>query len=129
MIMQCEICGNSLTERAFMIQIEGAKFRVCNSCAKLGSPLRNKKAIKLEVKKTSNYFEEPLLELRKDYNKVIKQAREKLNLSQEQLGNRINEKPSVIRLLESGRLKPHDQLTKKLEHALKIKILITPESE
>jgi len=125
--MQCEICGNPLSGRTFMIQIEGAKLKVCGSCVKLGSPLREKKAVKTTIKKTSNYFEEPLLELKKNYNKLIKQARENLNLSQEQFGHRINEKPSVIRLLESGKLKPNDPLAKKLEHALKIKIFETSE--
>lgn len=113
----------------FTIQIEGATFRVCSSCAKLGSPVRNKKAVKMAVKKSSGYLEEPLLELRKDYNKVMRQEREKLGLSQEQLGRKINEKPSVIKLLESGKLKPNDLLAKKVEYALKIKLLVPPESE
>ena len=128
-VMQCEICGNSLTGRALFIQIEGAKLKVCSSCAKLGSPVSDKKIKKMEIKKTSRYVEETLLELRKDYFKVIKQEREKLDLSQEQFGRRINEKPSVIRLLESGKLKPDDSLAKKLEHALKIKLLLPPENE
>ncbi|MCP8311845.1 MAG: multiprotein-bridging factor 1 family protein [Candidatus Methylarchaceae archaeon HK02M1] len=127
--MQCEICGSSLTGRIFTTQIEGAKFRVCSSCVKLGSPVRNKKAVKTVVKKSSSYLEEPLLELRKDYNKVMRQQREKLGLSQEQFGRKINEKPSVIKLLESGKLKPNDLLAKKVEHALKIKLLVSPESE
>ena len=51
----------------------------------------------------------------------------KTNLSQEELGLKINEKSSVIRTLESGKLKPTDTLAKKIERFLKIKILITPE--
>jgi putative transcription factor len=67
-------------------------------------------------------FEE--LELKEDYYKVIKQAREKLGLSQEALGRKINEKPSVIKLLESGKLKPDNMLARKLEHALKVQLLV-----
>lgn len=130
--MQCEICGNSIVGRIFLIQIEGAVFRVCSSCSKLGSPVREKKDVKQAIQKpkpSDQILKEPSLELRSDYNKSIKQAREKLGLSQEQLGHKINEKPSVIKLLESGKLKPDDLLARKIEHALKIKLLIPPESE
>lgn len=132
MVMQCEICGSPSTGRAFLIQIEGATFRVCSSCSKLGLPVREKKAVKPVMQKPKpsiHPLKEPLLELRYDYNKMIKQAREKIGLSQEQLGHKINEKPSVIKLLESGKLKPDDLLARKIEHALKIKLLIPPESE
>jgi putative transcription factor len=64
------------------------------------------------------------LELKEDYHKVIKQAREKLGLSQEALGRKINEKPSVIKLLESGKLKPDNMLARKLEHFLKVQLLV-----
>ncbi|MGQ9468222.1 MAG: multiprotein bridging factor aMBF1 [Nitrososphaerales archaeon] len=132
MAMQCEICGNPSSGRVSLIQIEGATFRVCSSCSKLGSPLREKKAVKpmmQKLKPSSHLFKEPLLELIYDYHRIIKQAREKLGLSQDQLGHKINEKPSVIKLLESGKLKPDDLLARKIEHALKIKLLVPPESE
>ncbi|MEM3539062.1 MAG: multiprotein bridging factor aMBF1, partial [Nitrososphaerales archaeon] len=119
--MQCEICGNSITGKIFLIQVEGAVLRVCSSCSKLGSPVREKKDLKTAIQKpkpSNQLLREPLLELRSDYNKSIKQAREKLGLSLEQLGHKINEKPSVIKLLESGKLKPDNLLAKKIEHAL-----------
>jgi len=72
-------------------------------------------------------FEE--LELKEDYYKVIKQAREKLGLSQEALGRKINEKPSVIKLLESGKLKPDNMLARKLEHFLKVQLLVPAVAE
>lgn len=64
------------------------------------------------------------LELKEDYHKIIKQTREKLGLSQEALGRKINEKPSVIKLLESGKLKPDNMLARKLEHFLKVQLLV-----
>jgi len=94
--------------------------------------VREKKDVKPALQKpkpSDRLLKEPLLELRFDYNKMIKQAREKLGLSQEQLGHKINEKPSVIKLLESGKLKPDDLLARKIEHALKLRLLIPPESE
>lgn len=71
---------------------------------------------------------EPELELRIDFHRVIREAREKMGLSQEQLGLRIAEKTSVIKLLESGRLKPNIILARKLERFLKIQLFAPVES-
>lgn len=67
-------------------------------------------------------------EVVEEYHTKIRKAREKLGLSHEELGKRINEKASVIKNLETGKMAPNDMLVTKLEHALKIKLL-TPISE
>jgi putative transcription factor len=67
-------------------------------------------------------------ELAEDFSAKIKQAREKLGLSHEDLGRKLNEKVSVLRKIETGKMTPNDVLTKKLEHELKIKLLV-PVSE
>lgn len=74
-------------------------------------------------------YQEQELELRRDFNTLIKSAREKKGLSQEEFGRRINEKLSVIKHLETGSLKPNDVLTRKVEHFLKIRLLIPEEVE
>ncbi len=60
-----------------------------------------------------------------EYHLLIRQAREKMGLSQEQLGKLLNEKPSVIRMVESKKLKPDVTLTRKLMHELKINLLVS----
>ncbi len=62
-------------------------------------------------------------ELVEDYHKRIQQARNRLNLNQEQLGQKINERKSVISKLESRSMKPDDKLIRKLEKALNIKLM------
>lgn len=69
------------------------------------------------------------MELRRDFNILIKSAREKMGLSQEELGRKINEKPSLIKHLETGTLKPNDVLTRKVERFLKIQLLVPDEAE
>lgn len=64
------------------------------------------------------------MELRSDFGKVIKDARESLGLSQEDVGRKINEKPSVISHLEVGTMKPSDVLARKLEHFLKVELFV-----
>jgi len=67
-------------------------------------------------------------EIIEDYTMKIRQAREKLGLTHEDLAKRINEKTSVIGKLETGKISPSNILATKLEHALKIKLL-TPITE
>ncbi len=65
--------------------------------------------------------------LREDFSSVIKNARESLGITQEELGRKINEKPSMIGHLENGSMKPDDILAKKLEHFLKIHLFVPVE--
>jgi putative transcription factor len=125
----CEVCGTVIRGKPVTVEIEGAILQVCQSCAKRGEPvkvltrpaLKPKSFLPLATKKASSKpFTDESFMLRKDYNVVIKRAREKLGMSQEELGKKIGEKPSVISLLETGRLKPSDSLARKLEHALKV---------
>ncbi len=67
--------------------------------------------------------------LREDYSKAIKSTREALGITQEDLGRKINVKPSVISHLEVGSMKPDDLLAKKLEHFLKIELFVPIEDE
>ena len=75
-----------------------------------------------------SYQEEDLI-LREDYSRLIKNARELMGITQEELGRRINEKPSVISHLETGSMKPDDALARKLEHFLKIQLFVPEDSE
>lgn len=68
----------------------------------------------------------PEIEIIENYPTLIRKAREKQKLGQAELGKRIGEKVSVIQKLETGRLTPDEVLAKKLEHALKIKLLVPP---
>jgi putative transcription factor len=111
---------------------------VCWNCSKLGStywetpsPPRSIKTPKIRPKTTlkrTNTLTPENLELVDDYNIRVRQAREKLGLSHDDLGKKIGEKISVLRKIESGKMHPDQKLTNKLQHALKITIL-TPYSE
>lgn len=119
--------------------IEGARLVVCSDCATLGSiswemktlrPARSaiklqrpfKRKMKVSAKRQSPL--EPTLELVKDFNVRIRQAREAQLLSHEDLGRKINEKVSVLRKLESHKVTPDIKLAEKLQYALKIKLFV-----
>jgi len=111
---------------------------VCSECAKLGSgyweaePQRRTKRMAKPQPKLSVYREKQrptvteTLELVGDFGLRVRQAREGLELSHEDLGRKIGEKVSVLRKIESGKMTPDHILAEKLEHALKIKLLVSP---
>ena len=68
------------------------------------------------------YSQEESLELAEDYPQRIRQARMSRDWKQETLASKINEKKSVINKLESGDMRPNDELVAKLERILGIKL-------
>jgi putative transcription factor len=135
----CEVCGSPL-RTPNRVEIDGAIMVVCDNCARLGRKIGPAPAPPVSVisnrvvranpaqnalRTMAQRPTEQEFELDPDYNLLIRQAREKLGLSQEQLGKTINEKDSVIRMVESKRLKPDITLTRKLMHELKINLLVS----
>ena len=111
---------------------------VCGKCVKLGSgyweerPRHRLKRvakpqprISISGKRQSPKLTEAL-ELVDDFGLRVRRAREGLELSHEDLGRKIGEKVSVLRKIESGRMTPDHRLAEKLEHALRVKLLVPP---
>lgn len=120
----CEVCGVEV-RFPVTVEIDGAVLNVCNSCARMGRKLKKaetRKGIPRDVRQVAS--PEPEFDIDPEYSSKVRTAREKLGLSQEQLGKIINVKPSVISHIETGRLKPDLLLARKLMHALKINLLI-----
>jgi len=63
-----------------------------------------------------------LVEIVPDYGNIVKEAREGLNLTLEELGVKIKEKASLIRKIERQDIVPEDSIRKKLEKELNIKL-------
>ena len=151
--MICELCGKE-SECTKLVFIEGSQLRVCKECTKFGegetsggkgvskrtesAPSRAMVTERLQARerrmRTKDvYQEETQEELVSDFPKRIREARSAKGLKQEELAAKINERVSVIAKLETGTMRPDDQLIKKLEHELGIKItekvtLMKPES-
>ena len=64
-----------------------------------------------------------------DYGSKIRKVRESQGLSQKELGKKIKEKASVVRKIEAGKATPSNTLITKLEHVLKIKLLVSVSEE
>jgi len=139
--LRCEVCGRRIIGPPYKAMIEGAKMLVCAECSKLGSVYWEAKT-EPRMKKVSKRLPQPVIAPRKqpsiiveesvelidDFGVKVRRAREKLGLSHEDLGKKISEKVSVLRKIESGKMTPDNLLIEKLQHALKIKLLV-PVSE
>ena len=120
--MNCDICGreSGLAEAI----VEGALVNVCNECSKFGKVVVVKdKSEKIAVKEKKLKEEESNDIITYDYFKRIKESREKLGLTQEELASKIKVKESVINSLESGDIEPDLILAKRLETFLKIQLI------
>lgn len=124
----CELCGREVKGNLKTVKIEQAIMRVCHYCARYGVEVP-----KVEAKRIRSYkppsisTKEQVLtgnvEIVDDYALRIKKAREEYGLTQELLARRINEKLSVIKRIEAGRLTPPLELARKLERVLKIYLI------
>ena len=141
--MRCEVCGRRIRGKPNRVIIEGAKMTVCKRCARLGTPYHEPPKPKVTpkgtvakrtplIRKTSIKASTPKidnsLELIDDYSVKVRQAREKLGLTHEDLGKKIGEKVSVLKKVETGKMVPDNVLARKLEHALQIKLLVPAQS-
>ncbi len=133
--MICELCGKDVP-RLHRVVIEGVIMNVCSDCAKFGKEIKSGEVPK-EVKyvppevvqerierKRRRYAreleeEEVLVE---DYPERIRNARQRLGLTQDELAKRILEKKTVISKIERGEMRPDDKLIKKLEKELGVKL-------
>jgi putative transcription factor len=135
--MNCEICGQPIRGRPVNAIVDKAKLMVCVECGKhssgrwkVGETIRLStpplSTVKPKIRTAPGMSRERVgeeLEVTEGFGLKIRQAREKLGISYEGLGKILNEKVSVIQRVESQKLVPDIKLTKKIEYALKIKLL------
>jgi putative transcription factor len=133
--LRCEVCGRKIHGSPTRALIEGARLTVCVECSKHGKVIYEEPAVSREAprlqpppfipkKKPITANVAITQEVVEGYHSKIREAREKLGLSHEELGKKINEKASVLSKLETGKMTPNNKLVSKLEHALKIKLLV-----
>jgi len=134
----CDMCSSP--EKAYKIEVEGSILNVCEKCASFGKVVRKirpempekkqkqvqKAAEKLAEEKAKKETETMQI-ITPNYSLIIRKAREKLGLKQEELAKKIAEKESVIHKLESGSIIPAIPLARKLEKFLRIALVETIE--
>lgn len=108
--------------------VEGSLLSVCDKCKNFGNVIsvekpkieEQKKAKKPKPKFVDEEKQEVVVD---DFAKKIKEAREKMALTQEQMAKSIAEKESIIHKIESNLMVPPMSLIKKLEQFLRVKLI------
>jgi len=118
----------STKQAGFKADVEGARLNVCEACSRYGKvlgrvtspvPAGKKPAASIAPSKVT----ETVQVIRNDYARVIKLARERLQLKQEDFAKQLNERESLLHKVESGHMKPDLTLARKLERILKISLV------
>ncbi len=131
--MYCEMCGAPIKGRAYRVTIEGATMILCGRCyAKISAspgsavPVNVQSAGSrkmLAQKKTVRRHGRVEYEVVDDYADRIRNARVKMGWTIAALARRVMERESVLKRIESGKLRPTIDLAKKLEKVLGITLL------
>jgi len=117
----CELCGRK--EAINNCEIEGTMMKVCEDCSRFGSVKgkSNSRIVVSEKKKiVSN---DPEYVFVQGYGLLVKNARERTGLKQEDFAKSINEHKSLIHQVEIEHIKPNILLARKLERTLHIRIV------
>lgn len=125
--INCDLCGKT-TESLAKAIIEGVQLDVCSECARFGKVIAQPKRMsaKEQIRQMQKQFqqkEEKMEILVENYAEIIKKKRESMRLTQKDFANRINEKETTVHKIETGALSPPIPLARKLEKALKVKII------
>jgi putative transcription factor len=141
-LLRCEVCGCRIDGKPFNVIIEAARLAVCSECAKHGKicydepkqePVFVKSKPTVVMARVQARTKLPpvdaSVELSEDFGSKIRKGREGLGLSHEELGKKINEKVSLLRKIETGKIIPNDRLAATLEHVLKVKLIVPAEEE
>jgi putative transcription factor len=146
--MLCEMCGNEVATTS-RVRVEWTILGLCPACSKFGTlvdppptpptPASSRADVRpgtpatrvagtgRRLEERDLYVEIGELELAPDWARRVRVAREAVAWTPEELAKKLNEKKSVILKLESGGLHPPDQLVRKLERLLKIRLRADPE--
>lgn len=143
LFLLCEVCGQEILGKAKKVNIEGANLIVCENCARFSDsslrasakqPQKPKISKNASTKRVSvvkkpksrsvvkkDFFSDSY-DLLDDYADKIRKAREEKGLSHEELAKKINERVSIIKKIETGKMRPSEIIIRKLEKELQINI-------
>jgi len=142
------MCGETVRGIPKLVRVEGAELQVCSKCEKYGTEVQQRRgdmkrpvaaprspgapapglATQTAYRKRDlfDYMEGEIVE---DYADRIKKARMEKGLSQKDLAMQMKEKEHLIKKIENGELIPEDDVRKKIEKVLGIRLVDAPSDD
>ncbi len=117
---ECDLCGKPASTEAM---VEGARVSVCLGCARFGTQIKRPIAPGLPGKQPFTPL--PEHSIADGFGKIISRARENAGLSRHELAGKIFIDEHELARIEEEKLKPREQIARKLEQELKITIITT----
>ena len=148
--MQCEMCGETIRGTAKLVRVEGAELQVCTRCEKFGTEVQQVRRTDLArpsaaaprsggtmgapgavpvTRRKRDLFDYMEGEIIEDYSSRIRHARMEKGLSTKDLAMQIKEREHLIKKIENGELIPEEDVRKKLEKVLEIRLIDAPVPE
>lgn len=140
--MPCEMCGKEAPLKTAII--EGTEMQVCPDCleyghekteaeevtgqSKVAKGKKNRAKAQKRRSKSRDVYEDNPEVLAEDYGQRVQKARQRKDLTVEELSDQLNEKRSVISKTEANDHHPSDELVQKLERKLGIDLMVQPET-
>jgi putative transcription factor len=121
---ECEICGKKSSE-IYIVNVEEVELRVCTKCAKGRKIISKISDDRKEPRRTAgpapkrNDYEQ----LVENYGTVIRNAREAMRMPIKVLAELISEKETHLLHVEQQKTRPSEELRKKLEKELGIRLV------
>lgn len=118
-MVRCEMCGRE--DYLTTAGVEGVEMSLCSGCLKYG--VARQAAHSQLLPKRQSPPDLPELKIVSAYASLIRSAREKRKMTQEDFAKYLNEKESIIVKWEAGKLKPGIEIAKRLEKILEIRLI------
>ncbi len=120
----CEMCGREAS--LISVDVEGVELKVCPPCTRYGTTNKNQSG-NFRNSNISNHKHQNKEEIEwkivNNFFALIKSAREKKGMTQEDFAKFINERESILSKWENGTLRPRIFVARKLEKILKIGLI------
>lgn len=130
--MECEMCGKDVQTRRHLVEGNAMDLGMC--CARYGTPLDRPApkgtpgATQQNVARgqsrgqARNVYDQEALDLVEDYGRRVRKAREAKGWDHVRLGDRVSARVPQLHKIEAGQLRPSDDLARRLEKHLDIKL-------
>jgi putative transcription factor len=133
--MECEMCGKKVATRRYMVDRTVMNLGI--ECSKYGTPLDapapigtqaaiqqglERRATRMTGKSVYGGEAEQWV-LVEDFGARVHKAREAKGLTHDQLGNKVSARVPELKQIESNKLRPSDDLARRLEKELGIQLV------